>query len=160
MQMMSYQNPYIQPTQYTQPQYQQPQYTPYQHQYQQQQMPIQTQQSGLKKVYGPESALQIPMAPNSQSEPLFDYNGKVFYVVTSDAAGSKTLETFDYSPHKEQEPEKSDNSNFISRNEFSEYMAKTDARLEALSNGIYGQLSAAAESDGAANQPNKRNDRR
>lgn len=59
------------------------------------------QQSNIIKVNGPSSALQYPVLANTQSPPLFDSAGGLFYIVTADGAGSKTIEAFDYSPHVE-----------------------------------------------------------
>ena len=96
-------------------------------------------QQGIKKVNGEQSALQYPVAPNTQSDPLFDMNGKVFYIVTADSAGYKTVETFDFFPHKntEQLPQQVG----VSREEFDALVAKVNS-LEA-SNGIHGQLQPA-----------------
>lgn len=95
-------------------------------------------QTGIKKVNGPQSALQFPVAPNTQSDALFDMAGGVFYIVTADAAGSKTLESFDYSPHVEK-PITVDGAEFVSRTEYDKFVAKVSAALEAL-DGIHGPV--------------------
>lgn len=89
-------------------------------------------QPGIKKVNGPQSALQFPVQPNSQSDALFDMNGKVFYIVTADAAGSKTLESFDYSPHVDKAPAQVNGDNFVSRQEYEQFTSKVESDLEAL----------------------------
>lgn len=66
-----------------------------------QQQPV----NGIVKVNGRESALQIQLPPNSTSVPLIDTNfdGKsgMFYVVSTDGTGSKSVEVFDFTTHVE-----------------------------------------------------------
>lgn len=99
------------------------------------------QQGGQKKVNGPQSALQYPVPPNGQSDPLFDMNGKTFYIVSADSSGYKTLEAFDFFPHKEEKPINIDGAQFVSRQEYDSFVAKVSAALEAL-NGVHGPVSA------------------
>lgn len=118
-------NAYLGPQQYYQP-FQLPQQ-------------VQQQQGNIVKVNGRDSALQYPTAPNTQSPPLFDMNGKVFYVVTADGAGSKTVETFDYSPH--QEPEQQQPANlYVTRSEYSDLLAEVQRLREEVGNGLHGPV--------------------
>ena len=96
-------------------------------------------QQGPKKVNGPQSALQFPLAPNTQSDPLFDMNGKVFYIVTADSAGYKTLETFDFSPHVD-ESVASPTQSQVTREEF-DALARKVNDMEAI-NGVHGSVPA------------------
>lgn len=126
-------------------------YQPYNYQwvspysyYQQPAMP-QQQRNGVTKVNGPDSALQIFVPPNGQSEPIFDYNGYQFYIVSADGAGTKTLETFDFFPHKEDEPEPLiiNGVQFESQQEYDKIMTVVNAAMEVRSNGVHGPVSAA-----------------
>lgn len=92
--------------------------------------------NGVEKVSGKDSLWQLPMPPNSVSKPYFDYNGKVFYIVNTDAAGAKTIETFDFWPHKEENPVQIDGAQFVSKQEYDSFVAKVSAALEAL-NGVH-----------------------
>ena len=133
-----YQNPYLG--------YPYQQYSPNPYQQNMTSMPNMSyghQNNNVKQVNGPQSALQYPVAPNTQSEPLFDVNGKVFYVVTADAAGSKTLEAFDFSPHVEENPVSIDGAKFVSKEEYDQFVAKVNAALEAL-NGVHAAVPTAA----------------
>ena len=62
---------------------------------------LQTPQTNLLRVSGPESAKSYPMGPNS-SLALFDAEHPTFYWVYTDDSGFKTMETFDF---KKREPE-------------------------------------------------------
>ena len=52
-------------------------------------------------VNGPTSALNIAMGANAVTPPILDSTQKVFYIIESDGAGTKTLQAFDYKPHEE-----------------------------------------------------------
>lgn len=105
----------------------------------------QPQQSvnGITKVRGPESAIQYSMGPNSISPALFDENGKVFYVVSTDGTGTKSLETFDYMPHVGQQPQASQ-PEYVTREEFQQLLTKV-SQLEVASNGTDGSVQAAQQ---------------
>ena len=96
------------------------------------------------KVNGPQSAMQFGyrMPPNSESDPLFDSMGGKFYVVSTDGAGVPSLETFDFSLHKEEESVRIDGAQFVSRQEYDQFVAKVGAALEAL-NGVHATVSTA-----------------
>ena len=121
--------------------------------FQQQQYPQQYQQpvNGITKVNGRDSALQYQLPPNSTSPALFDNNGSTFYVVSTDGTGMKTVEAFDFTPHKEQRPIEIDGAQFVSRQEFDQFVAKVSAALGAL-NGIYAAVPATAPANGAEGQ--------
>jgi hypothetical protein len=112
---------------------------------------------GALKVNGYQSALQFGrgMPPNCESDPLFDAAGGVFYVVTTDGAGVPTVDIIDYSPHVEQQPVNIDGAQFVSKQEYDQFVAKVSAALEAL-NGVHaavptaGTAIADAGADGAA----------
>lgn len=115
---------------------------PYQSQYQQ---PV----NGVIRVNGRDSAMQYQLPPNSTSPALFDNGGKMFYVVSTDGTGMKTVETFDFSPHKD-EPVSIDGAEFVSKQEYDRFVAKVSAALEAL-NGVHGAVPAAGSAaNGAA----------
>lgn len=106
--------------------------------------PMQYQQptNGITKVNGRDSAMQYQLPPNSTSPALFDNNGKTFYIVSTDGTGMKTVEAFDFSPHKEEQPVNIDGAQFVSRQEYDSFVAKVSAALEAI-NGVHGPVSAA-----------------
>lgn len=85
--------------------------------WQQYQQPV----NGIVKVNGPDSAMQVNLPPNSTSQPLmdskFDGNGGMFYVVSTDGTGSKSIEVFDYSRHVEAPPQAVP-TDAVSRDEF------------------------------------------
>lgn len=121
--------------------------------------PYQQPVNGVVKVNGRDSALQYNLPPNSMSPALFDSNGKVFYIVSTDGAGAKSVECFDFSPHVEQQPVQIDGAQFVSRAEFDEFAAKVKAVIGA-DDGVHGsvqsageQHSSAADAAGAASLP-------
>lgn len=93
---------------------------------------VQQPVNGITKVNGRDSALQYQLPPNSTSPALFDNNGKVFYVVSTDGTGMKTVETFDFSPHKESTPVTIDGADFVSKQEYDQFVKRVSAALEAL----------------------------
>jgi hypothetical protein len=109
-----------------------------------------TQQSvnGITKVNGRESAVQYNLPPNSMSPALFDKNGKTFYIVSTDGTGAKTVEAFDFSPHKEEQSVTIDGAQFVSRKEFDDFAAKVNAVLGA-QNGIHAAVPAAEPAQSA-----------
>lgn len=114
------------------PTYQAPQVQPYQ-------QPV----NGVVKVNGRDSAMQYQLPPNSMSPALFDNNGKVFYIVSTDGTGAKTVEAFDFLPHKDESPVQIDGAQFVSRQEFEDFTAKVNAALGAL-NGVHEPIPATA----------------
>lgn len=129
-------NPYM-------PQVQQPQYSPVVPSVT---TPYSQPVNGVIKVNGRDSALQYQLPPNSMSPALFDNDGKVFYIVSTDGTGTKSIETFDFSPHVEQQPVNIDGAQFVSRSEFEDFTKKVNAALGAL-NGVH----AAVPTAGTAN---------
>ena len=111
-------------------------------QYQQYQVPV----NGITKVNGRDSAMQYQLPPNSMSPALFDNNGSLFYIVSTDGTGMKTVETFDFTPHVEQQVQV-DDSRFVSRREFDELSARVSVILGAL-NGIHGPVQQQSATDG------------
>jgi hypothetical protein len=65
------------------------------------------------------------------SPALFDQNGVTFYIVSTDGTGAKTVEAFDYQPHKDEQPIEIDGARFVSRDEFDEFAAKVNAVIGA-----------------------------
>ena len=98
--------------------------------------------NGIVKVNGRDSALQYQLPPNSMSPALFDNNGKTFYIVSTDGTGMKTVEAFDFSPHVEQQPVQIDGAQFVSKQEYDQFVAKVSAALEAI-NGVHEPISTA-----------------
>jgi hypothetical protein len=137
----TWQNPYM-------PQVQQPQYSPV--------VPSVTTPytqpvNGITKVNGRDSALQYSLPPNSMSPALFDNNGKTFYIVSTDGTGMKTVEAFDFSPHKEEQPISIDGAQFVSRQEYDSFVAKVSAALEAI-NGVHATVPAGSAANGTQGQ--------
>lgn len=108
--------------------------------------------NGIVKVNGRDSALQYQLPPNSMSPALFDQNGKVFYVVSTDGTGTKTVEVFDFSPHVDEQVTV-DGAQFVSRREFDEFAAKVNAVIGA-QNGVHGAVQSAAPDDGTGERAN------
>lgn len=131
-------NPYM-------PQVQQPQYSPVVPSVT---TPYSQPVNGVIKVNGRDSAMQYQLPPNSMSPALFDNNGKVFYIVSTDGTGMKTVEAFDFQPHVDEQPVNIDGAQFVSRKEFEDFTAKVNAALGAL-NGVHEPVPAA----GTAGRP-------
>lgn len=110
--------------------------------------PYQQPVNGVIKVNGRDSAMQYQLPPNSMSPALFDNDGKVFYIVSTDGTGTKSIECFDFTPHVEQEPVKIDGAQFVSRQEFEDFTAKVNAALGAL-NGVHAAVPTAGTADAA-----------
>lgn len=131
-------NPYL-------PQTTVPQYTGYQPTVTQ---PYQQPVNGVIKVNGRDSAMQYQLPPNSTSPALFDNSGTCFYIVSTDGTGMKTVETFDFTPHVEQQPVQIDGAQFVSKQEYDKFVAKVNAALGAL-NGVHEPVPATGTADGA-----------
>ena len=123
----TWQNPYLPPNSTT---------LPYQAQ------PYQQPVNGIVKVNGRDSAMQYQLPPNSMSPALFDSNGKVFYVVSTDGTGTKSIETFDFTPHVEESPVVVDGVEFASKSELDELAAKVAVIMEVI-NGSDATVSTA-----------------
>ena len=99
--------------------------------------PYQQPVNGVIKVNGRDSAMQYQLPPNSTSPALFDNSGTCFYIVSTDGTGMKTVETFDFTPHVEQQPVQIDGAQFVSKQEYDQFVAKVSAALEAINNGVH-----------------------
>ena len=111
--------------------------------------PYQQPVNGVIKVNGRDSAMQYNLPPNSTSPALFDNTGSCFYIVTTDGTGMKTVECFDFKPHVEQQPVQIDGAQFVSKQEYDQFVAKVSAALEAINNGVH----AAVPATGTTTQP-------
>ena len=120
----TWQNPFL--PQYNQGQPVQPMIQPYQ-------QPV----NGVIKVNGRDSAMHYQLPPNSTSPALFDNSGTCFYIVSTDGTGMKTVETFDFTQHVEQQPVQIDGAQFVSKQEYDQFVAKVSAALEAINNGVH-----------------------
>ena len=125
-------NPYL-------PQVQQPQYSPV--------VPSVTSPysqpvNGVIKVNGRDSAMQYQLPPNSMSPALFDNNGQTFYIVSTDGTGMKTVEAFDFTQHVDEKPVQIDGAQFVSKQEYDQFVAKVSAALEAINNGVHAAVPA------------------
>lgn len=123
----TWQNPYMPQL----PTYQAPQM-------QQFQQPI----NGIVKVNGRDSAMQYQLPPNSMSPALFDKSGTCFYIVSTDGTGAKTVETFDFFPHVEQQDATQEAT--VSRQEYDALVAKVDSIIGVI-NGIDGSVLQSAD---------------
>lgn len=101
--------------------------------------------NGIIKVNGPQSAMQIQLPPNSTSQPMIDSNfdGKhgVFYVVSTDGTGTKTIEYFDFSPHVEQ-PVTPQQPDYVTRSEFQDLVNRIN-QMTGGTNGADGSVPTA-----------------
>ena len=145
----TWQNPYL-------PQVQQPQYSPVVPSVT---TPYSQPVNGVIKVNGRDSAMQYQLPPNSTSPALFDNSGTCFYIVSTDGTGMKTVETFDFTPHKEEQPVQIDGAQFVSRTEFEDFTKKVNAALGAL-NGVHAAVPATDSATGreGSNGPTTVND--
>jgi hypothetical protein len=100
--------------------------------------------NGITKVNGRDSAMQYQLPPNSMSPALFDNNGQVFYIVSTDGTGMKTVEAFDFSPHIEQPQQSVSTADFVSRAEFEGFVNKVNELIGG-NNGIHGSIQTTAE---------------
>lgn len=116
--------------------------------------PYQQPVNGVIKVNGRDSAMQYQLPPNSMSPALFDNNGQTFYIVSTDGTGMKTVEAFDFTPHKDEQPIQIDGAQFVSRQEFEDFTKRVNAALGAL-NGVHEPVPTAGTADAAegANGP-------
>lgn len=144
-----------QPMQYQQPaQYQQPQQPT---QFQQPMAQVAQQMSGVMKVDGPDEAMnrilmRYPSAllvPGFVSDPVFDVNGRQFHALSVESDGRRHLETFDYTPHVEEDPVEINGVKFASKKEFDELAAKFAVVMEAIN-----ELRTAVPAAGAAQPAN------
>lgn len=128
-----------QPMQYQQPaQYQQQPQQPTQ--FQQPMAQVAQQMSGVMKVDGPDEAMnriimRYPSAllvPGFVSDPVFDVNGRQFHALSVESDGRRHLETFDYTPHVEEDPVEINGVKFASKKEFDELAAKFAVVMEAI----------------------------
>ena len=134
MYSMNQNNPYALQMQNLQNQFQQ--LNPYQ----------QSQQNGIQYVNGIESVKAYQLDPNS-SVLLMDNNLPRFYVKTTDAAGMASIKTFEFREYIEEEPQKIDPEQFVTRTEFEELkkmiMEKGTANESVKSNTRESRKSAA-----------------
>lgn len=133
-------NPYLPQGSVTLP-YQMPQAVqPYQHpQYQQQQ--------GTMRVDGPAEAMsrflmrypENMLVSGFSTDPIFDVNGRQFYVLSIEQDGRRNLETFDFMPHAEAQQVVINGVTFESKEAADDFIAKVGVALEAL-NGVHGSV--------------------
>lgn len=71
----------------------------------------------LKQVNGSQSAAQYQMNPNSR-DVLFDSNEDIFYIVTSDASGTTSVQAFSFAPYK---PAEQEQPNYVTVEEFNKF---------------------------------------
>ena len=84
------------------------------------------------------------------SPALFDNSGTCFYIVSTDGTGMKTVETFDFTQHVEQQPVQIDGAQFVSKQEYDQFVAKVSAALEAI-NGVHAAVPPAAAKPAGGN---------
>ena len=118
----------------------------------QQPMQQQVPQHVTVRVDGPTEAMNrflmgipaVQLVPGFSSDPIFDVNGRQFYVLSVEQDGRRNLETFDYEKHVGQDAVVIDGAQFVSRGEYDKFVAKVNAALGAI-NGISGPVQAAAD---------------
>ena len=71
----------------------------------------------LPRVNGMDSAIHYRMNPNSRSV-LFDANEDIFYIVTSDASGTNSVEAFSFAPFKTADKNE---SKYVTKEEFENF---------------------------------------
>lgn len=71
----------------------------------------------LKQVNGAQSASQYTMNPNSR-DVLFDSNEDIFYIVTSDASGTTSVQAFSFAPYK---PAEQEQPKYVTIEEFNKF---------------------------------------
>ena len=113
-------------------QYQQPQYQ---------------QQQGTMRVDGPAEAMsrflmrypENMLVSGFSTDPIFDVNGRQFYVLSIEQDGRRNLETFDFQPHAEAQQVVINGVTFESKEAVDDFIAKVGVALEAL-NGVHGPV--------------------
>lgn len=94
------------------------------------------------------------LVPGFVSDPLFDINGRQFHTLSIEQDGRRNLETFDYKPHVEEQPVVINDSQWVSLEDFEDFVNKTEIALEELRNrGIYGPVQPAADAEPIEVQP-------
>lgn len=78
----------------------------------------------LISVSGKDGANAFQMPPNSRAV-LFDTKEDILYKVTTDGAGYKTVQEFDFKPREQQE-QKQDMTGYVSKADFDALAARVD----------------------------------
>jgi len=87
-------------------------------------------QNRLLMMYQPNQ-----LVPGFVSDTVWDVNGRQFYALSIENDGRRNFETFDYSKHEDSRPIQIDGAQFVSRQEYDEFVAKVSAALEVI-NGV------------------------
>lgn len=100
-------------------------------------------QNRLYTMYQPSQ-----LVPGFVSDTVWDVNGRQFYSLSIENDGRRNFETFDFTPHKEESPVQIDGAQFVSRQEYDNFVAKVSAALEAINNGVHATVPAAVPDAG------------
>jgi hypothetical protein len=73
------------------------------------------------------------------TDPIFDVNGRQFYVLSIEQDGRRNLETFDFMPHAEAQQVVINGVTFESKEAADDFIAKVGVALEAL-HGVHGSV--------------------
>lgn len=138
----TWQNPYL--PQYNQSQPVQQMVQPYQ-QLTQQRVLVDGPTEAMNRFLMRYPANQL--VPGFISDELFDVNGRQFHVLSVETDGRRNLETFDYKLHVEQQPVQIDGAQFVSKQEYDQFVAKVSAALEAI-NGVHAAVPATDSATG------------
>ena len=99
-------------------------------------------QNRLLMMYQPNQ-----LVPGFVSDTVWDVNGRQFYVLSIENDGRRNFETFDYSKHEDSKPIQIDGAQFVSRQEYDEFVKKVYAALGAL-DGVHAAVPATATAQG------------
>jgi hypothetical protein len=88
--------------------------------------------------------------PGFVSDTVWDVNGRQFYVLSIENDGRRNFETFDYSKHEDSKPIQIDGAQFVSRQEYDEFVKKVYAALGAL-DGVHATVPTVPEQPQVAN---------
>lgn len=99
----------------------------------------------LQKVNGEASALQYRLNPNSRAV-LFDSNEDIFYIVTSDASGTNTVQAFSFAPY---EKAKAPKEQYVTIEEFNRFKEEVLHGQQSIRN-----TSVPAKAQSAGYEPN------
>lgn len=99
-------------------------------------------QNRLLMMYQPNQ-----LVPGFVSDTVWDVNGRQFYALSIENDGRRNFETFDYSKHEDSKPIQIDGAQFVSRQEYDEFVKKVYAALGAL-DGVHAAVPATATAQG------------
>ena len=87
------------------------------------------------------------LVPGFVSDTVWDVNGRQFYSLSIENDGRRNFEIFDYMKHVDSKPTQIDGTQFVSRQEYDQFVKDVSAKLEAM-NGVHAAVPATATAQG------------